>query len=279
MSTIDYARIEDAINYLSHHFRRQPDLQEVARQVNLSEYHFQRLFRRWAGISPKRFVQFLTVDYAKKLLRDSADMLQATFESGLSSPGRLHDLFVNTEAVTPGEFKQKGAGLTIHYGFHATPFGECLAATTDRGICALSFCAPGEQRRAVATLKRKWLSAKLVEKKNVTQPLVDQIFTPFARQKDQKLGLLLAGTNFQIKVWEALLKIPPGFVLAYDDVAALIGKPGAARAVGNAIAQNPIGYLIPCHRVIRKAGVIGDYRWGQARKRAMLAWEAARKMN
>jgi AraC family transcriptional regulator of adaptative response/methylated-DNA-[protein]-cysteine methyltransferase len=279
MSTIDYARIEDAINYLSRHFRRQPDLQEIARQVNLSEYHFQRLFRRWAGISPKRFVQFLTVGYAKKLLRDSADMLQATFESGLSSPGRLHDLFVNTEAMTPGEFKQKGAGLTIHYGFHATPFGECLVATTDRGICALSFCTAGEQRRAVAALKKNWLGAKLVEKKNVTQPLVEQIFTPLTRQNGQKLGLLLAGTNFQIKVWEALLKIPPGFVLAYDDVAALIGKPRAARAVGNAIAQNPIGYLIPCHRVIRKAGVVGDYRWGQARKRAMLAWEAAKKMN
>ena len=279
MSTIDYARIEDAINYLSHHFRRQPDLQEVARQVNLSEYHFQRLFRRWAGISPKRFVQFLIVDYAKKLLRDSADMLHATFESGLSSPGRLHDLFVNTEAVTPGEFKQKGAGLTIHYGFHASPFGECLVATTDRGICALSFCAPGEQRHAVATLRKNWPGAKLVEKKSVTQPLVEQIFTPFVRQNDQKLGLLLAGTNFQIKVWEALLKIPSGFVLAYDDVAGVIGKPRAARAVGNAIAQNPIGYLIPCHRVIRKAGVIGDYRWGQTRKRAMLAWEAAKKMN
>lgn len=277
MSAMDYQRIEQAINYLGQSFREQPDLRDVARRVHLSEYHFQRLFRRWAGISPKRFLQFLTVEYAKKLLDESSDLLRATYDSGLSSPGRLHDLFVNTEAVTPGEFKKRGAGVEISYGVHSSPFGECLLATTDRGICSLSFISTSERARAIKQLKSKWPKADFRENSRATQAVFDQIFNQKKNGVARKVNLFVHGTNFQIKVWEALLKIPSGFLLSYEDIAAMIGKPGASRAVGNAIAHNPIAYVIPCHRVIRKIGVIGDYRWGSARKKAILAWEAAKR--
>jgi AraC family transcriptional regulator of adaptative response/methylated-DNA-[protein]-cysteine methyltransferase len=277
MFSTDYQRIEHAINYLGESFRQQPDLRKIARRVHLSEYHFQRLFRRWAGISPKRFVQFLTIEHAKKLLDESTDLLRVTFDSGLSSPGRLHDLFVNTEAVTPGEFKQQGAGLKIAYGFHLTPFGECLLAITDRGICGLSFIPSVKRAQGLKQLQRKWARAEFVEDSSRTQPFIDRIFNSTKKKKAPPLNLFLQGTNFQIKVWEALLKIPSGYVLSYEELAAFLGKPGAARAVGNAIAQNPIGYVIPCHRVIRKIGNIGDYRWGSARKKAILAWEAAKR--
>lgn len=273
-STADYARIEKAILFLEANFRAQPSLSEVARSVNLSGYHFQRLFRHWAGISPKRFLQFLTVEYAKELLEESRSVLDVTFEAGLSSPGRLHDLFVNVEAVTPGEFKRKGAGLRIHYGIHPTPFGPCLLAVTDRGICALSFLVRAERGGAVRDLKSRWAGAAFSEDSEVTGPLLDRIFPP--TQPTRHLNLFLRGTNFQIKVWEALLKIPLGAAVSYEDLAVHLGKPGAARAVGNAVSQNPIAFIIPCHRVIRKIGVAGDYRGGAARKKAILAWEAAR---
>jgi len=277
MSAMDYQRIEQAINYLGQSFREQPDLSEIARRVHLSEYHFQRLFRRWAGISPKRFLQFLTVEYAKKLLHESSDLLRVTYDSGLSSPGRLHDLFVNAEAVTPGEFKKRGVGVEITYGVHTSPFGDCLLAMTERGICNLSFISASERARAIKQLKSKWPKAVFRENSRATQPLFDQIFNSTKNGKTRKVNLFLQGTNFQIKVWEALLKIPSGFLLSYEDIAAMIGKPGASRAVGNAISNNPIAYVIPCHRVIRKIGVIGDYRWGSARKKAILAWEAAKR--
>jgi len=277
MSAMDYQRIEQAINYLGQSFREQPDLRDVARRVHLSEYHFQRLFRRWAGISPKRFLQFLTVEYAKKLLDESSDLLRVTYDSGLSSPGRLHDLFVNAEAVTPGEFKKRGEGVEITYGVHTSPFGDCLLAMTERGICNLSFISASERSRAIKQLKSKWPKAEFRENPRATQPLFDQIFNSTKKGKMRKVNLFLQGTNFQIKVWEALLKIPSGFLLSYEDIAAMIGKPGASRAVGNALSQNPIAYVIPCHRVIRKIGVIGDYRWGSARKKAILAWEAAKR--
>jgi len=277
MSSLDYQRIEQAINYLGQSFREQPDLRDVARRVHLSEYHFQRLFRRWAGISPKRFLQFLTVEHAKKLLDESSDLLRVTYDSGLSSPGRLHDLFVNTEAVTPGEFKKRGEGVEITFGVHTSPFGGCLLAMTERGICSLSFISASERARAIKQLKSKWPKAAFRENSRATQPIFDQIFNQKKNGVARKVNLFLQGTNFQIKVWEALLKIPSGFLLSYEDIAAMIGKPGASRAVGNAISQNPIAYVIPCHRVIRKIGVIGDYRWGSARKKAMLAWEAAKR--
>lgn len=274
--TSDYGRIEQAIRYLEQNFQDQPDLKAVADHVGLSEYHFQRLFTRWAGISPKRFLQFLTVEYAKQLLADSQDLLRVTYEAGLSSPGRLHDLFITSEAVTPGEFKRKGAGLIIFYGFHTTPFGECLLAVTERGICGLTFVTNGEREQAVAGLRQNWLQAELVEDNNQTSEYAERVFS--ATPDQRPLKLYLQGSNFQLKVWQALLNIPTGTAVSYDTIATWIGQPNASRAIGTALAHNPIGYLIPCHRVIRKAGQLGEYRWGATRKKAILGWEVARRV-
>ncbi len=272
----DYSRIEQAIEFLEEHFRQQPDLRDIAAYVGLSEYHFQRLFTRWVGISPKRFLQFLTKEYAMRLLEGHENILSVTYDTGLSSPSRLHDLFVSCEAVTPGEYKQKGSGITIQYGFHPTPFGECLLAVTQRGICFLAFVYEGGRQQAYAELQHKWKNANLVEDPHATQPFVAPIFNLYASQEINRLTLLLNGTNFQVKVWEALLRIPPGKVVTYEDLAVSIGMPGAARAVSNAVGQNPIPVLIPCHRVIRKEGIFGGYHYGRARKQALLAWEAVK---
>ena len=272
----DYQRIEKAIVYLEEHFQAQPGLEDMARHVNLSPFHFQRLFRRWAGISPKRFLQFLTIEYSKKLLADNRSILSASGETGLSGPSRLHDLFVSVEAVTPGEFKIKGSGLQIHYGFHPTPFGECLLAVTARGICGLSFVTGEGRREAVAALHNRMERADLIESPRTTEPVLEQIFHPTSQDGRSMTRLFLKGTNFQIKVWEALLRIPPGFLCTYEDLARFIGRPGAARAVGNAVALNPVAYVIPCHRVIRKTGLFGDYHYGTARKKALIGWEMAR---
>jgi AraC family transcriptional regulator of adaptative response/methylated-DNA-[protein]-cysteine methyltransferase len=271
----DYQRIEQAISYLRAHYQRQPDLRDVARHVHLSEYHFQRLFTRWAGISPKRFLQYLTLEHAKRLLKESRSLLDATFESGLSSPGRLHDLFVTIEAMTPGEYKKDGEGLTIHYGFHPTPFGECLLAVTQRGICGLGFVSYGKRGYIVKDLKMRWPGAQFSEKPELTKPLVDRIFNPSRNSRRNPLPLFLKGTNFQIKVWEALLKIPEGKIVSYEDLAHSLGKPKASRAVGNAVAKNPVSYIIPCHRVIRREGTTGKYHWGAMRKQALLGREWA----
>jgi AraC family transcriptional regulator of adaptative response/methylated-DNA-[protein]-cysteine methyltransferase len=271
----DYQRIEQAISYLRAHYQRQPDLRDVARHVHLSEYHFQRLFTRWAGISPKRFLQYLTLEHAKRLLKESRSLLDATFESGLSSPGRLHDLFVTIEAMTPGEYKKDGEGLTIHYGFHPTPFGECLLAVTQRGICGLGFVSNGKRGYVVQDLKMRWPGARFSEKPELTNPLVDRIFNPSRNSRRNPLPLFLKGTNFQIKVWEALLKIPEGKIVSYEDLAHSLGKPKASRAVGNAVAKNPVSYIIPCHRVIRREGATGKYHWGAMRKQALLGREWA----
>jgi len=270
----DYQRVEQAIQFLEKNFHRQPGLKEIAASVSLSEYHFQRLFTRWVGISPKRFLQFLTKEYAKELLERSEDLLAVAYETGLSSPGRLHDLFVSCEAVTPGEFKNRGEGLTVVYGFHPSPFGECLLALTERGICGLSFVQPGRRDPALDALRGRWRKASLRQDAARTRPLVGQIFARYAGQ-DSPLQLFLSGTNFQIKVWEALLHIPAGAVVSYQDVAVFIGMPDAARAVSNAVAHNPIPVVIPCHRVIRKMGDLGGYHYGTARKKALLGWEAA----
>ena len=249
-------------------------LDELAASAGLSEYHFQRIFTRWAGISPKRFLQFLTKEHAKDLLRQPVDLLEATYLSGLSSPGRLHDLFVATEAVTPGEFKTRGAGLDIQYGFHPTPFGEVLLARTGRGICNLAFVEPGKRDKALADLRHKWSSANLEENPTATTSLVAKIFQP-PGARSGTLSLLLSGTNFQIKVWEALLRIPTGRVATYGQIAREIGQPAASRAVGSAVGHNPIAVLIPCHRVIRGLGEFGNYRYGATRKKALLAHEFA----
>ncbi|MCQ3938527.1 MAG: 6-O-methylguanine DNA methyltransferase [Chloroflexi bacterium] len=273
-----YRLIEQAIQYIEANVKRQPDLEEIASAVGLSEYHFQRLFTRWAGISPKRFMQFLTREHAKELLGRSENLLETTHQVGLSSLGRLHDLFVTTEAVTPGEYKSQGTGLTIRYGIHPTPFGKCLIGTTERGICHLAF-VDGSEGNAVDNLVAHWKEAKMTEDYKATAPLVNRIFldpqagSPGSNKPNPALNLHLRGTNFQIKVWEALLNIPLGAVTTYERIAAQIGNPHAVRAVGSAVGDNPIAYLIPCHRVIRKSGEFGNYLYGSARKKAILVKE------
>ena len=275
-ASLDYLRIEKAISFLQSNYTRQPDLSEVARSVHLSEFHFQRLFTRWAGISPKKFLQYLTLEHAKRALKESRSVLDATFDAGLSSPGRLHDLFVTIEAMTPGEFKESGEGLTVLYGYHPTPFGECLLAITGRGICGLSFVPEGKRAAVLKELRERWTGATLREAPDETQPSVDKLFSRTPAQRRKPLPLILKGTNFQVKVWEALMRIPEGGVVSYESLARAVGKPNASRAVGNAVGKNPIAYIIPCHRVIRQAGVIGNYHWGMERKKALLGWEWAK---
>lgn len=268
----DYQRIEQAILYLENHYKDQPSLEELAANIGLSEFHFQRLFTRWAGVSPKRFLQFLTKEGAKELLDRSENLLDTTHQVGLSSLGRLHDLFVTTEAVSPGEYKARGEGVTIRYGLHASPFGKCLIAVTERGICHLGFAQTSEGD-AIDALVAEWKNARMIEDRRATAPLVEPIFDLNGRVKP--LNLHLRGTNFQLKVWEALLQIPAGAVTTYASLAERIGQPTASRAVGSAVGHNPIAVLIPCHRVIRKVGEFGNYRYGALRKKALLAYESA----
>jgi AraC family transcriptional regulator of adaptative response/methylated-DNA-[protein]-cysteine methyltransferase len=268
-SSEDYLRIEQAILYLENHYQEQPGLEEVASTIGLSEFHFQRLFTRWAGVSPKRFLQFLTKESAKELLIRSENLLETTHQVGLSSLGRLHDLFVTTEAVTPGEFKTGGEGITIRYGLHASPFGKCLVAMTERGICHLGFVQSSEGE-AIDSLVEEWRNARMVEDPRSTAPLVSAIFDA---APGTPLHVHLRGTNFQLKVWEALLQVPAGSVTTYEGLAQRIGQPNASRAVGSAVGHNPIAVLIPCHRVIRKVGDFGNYRYGALRKKALLARE------
>ena len=285
----DYFRVEQAIRFLDAAAPSQPTLGDVAAHVGLSEAHFQRLFTRWAGVSPKRFVQFQTVEHAKRLLRESRSVLGASWDAGLSGGGRLHDLFVSVEALTPGEYKRGGAGLEIAYGVHETPFGDAFIAATPRGVCAMSFL-PGDaareegERAAAADLAAGWPAATRRADADATAPYAERIFAPLAPAVDgtaprpAPLGLLLKGTNFQLQVWRALLRVPPGAVTTYEELAAAAGAPSAVRAVASAVARNAVAYLIPCHRVIRKTGAFGQYRWGAERKRAMLVWEGEREL-
>lgn len=270
----DYARIATAIEYLEEHFLDQPDLETVAGVAGLSPYHFQRLFRRWCGVSPKRFVQYLTLDYAKARLREAHSVLDTALDAGLSGPGRLHDLFVSGEAMTPGEYKDGGEGTDILFGVHPSPFGPCFVGQTARGICALGF-ADGAPEDVLDDFRARWPRAHFRADADETAGTVASIFG----EGDDlpPLPLHVWGTNFQLKVWEALLRIPSGHVVSYSDVATAIGKPSASRAVGSAVAANPISFLIPCHRVIRRSGRFNNYYWGPARKRVMLAWEAAQR--
>jgi AraC family transcriptional regulator of adaptative response/methylated-DNA-[protein]-cysteine methyltransferase len=273
----DYALIEQAIRYIETHQGEQPSLKQVADDLHMSEFHFQRLFTRWVGISPKRFMQYLTKEYAKQLLDRSHNLLEVAYRSGLSGPGRLHDLFVTWEAVTPGDYKRKGEGLRLAYGFHPSPFGECLLAASPRGVTNLVFVDRFGRRGAFDLLRREWPLAELHEDPSATRELVEQAYGLFTNRPAGRLSLHLRGTNFQLKVWEGLLQIPAGTVVAYEDLAVSIGLPGAARAVGQAVGRNPVAVIIPCHRVIRKSGEPGGYRWGLARKHALLGWEAARQ--
>lgn len=254
----------------------QPALDALAGEAGLSPFHFQRLFSRWAGISPKRFGQFLTVEHAKRLLAENRSLLDTALEVGLSGPSRLHDLFVACEAMTPGEYKALGDGLTIRWGFHETPLGRVLAGVTDRGLCWLSF-DDGDGTAAWAEFTGEWPAARLVEDREATEPVVERALG-HADAETPPTRLLLRGTNFQVKVWHALLRIPEGAVVSYEDVARAIGQPTALRAVGAAVGRNPICLLVPCHRVIQKSGIIHNYRYGVPRKKAILAWEQARRM-
>jgi AraC family transcriptional regulator of adaptative response/methylated-DNA-[protein]-cysteine methyltransferase len=269
----DYARIERAIRYLDTHSGTQPSLAQVAHHVGLSEAHFQKLFTRWAGISPKRFVQHKTAEVVKALLREQRSTLDASYEAGLSGPSRLHDLLVNAEAMTPGEYQRAGAGVTVRYGFHATPFGECLIALSPRGICHLAFVAPVSRKAALERLAHDWPAATLIGDQGGTAQAAADAFPPAGRMAPPSLALHVKGTNFQLKVWNALLQIPDGAVTTYGALATAVGDPKASRAVGSAVGSNPISYLIPCHRVIRSTGELGGYAWGVDRKRVMLALE------
>ncbi len=269
----DYEIVAQAIHYLDEHFQRQPELAEVAAHVGMSEFHFQRLFSRWVGISPKRFLQYLTKEYAKAALDHSRSVLNTSLDAGLSGPGRLHDLFVHTEAVTPGEYKAAGAGLVIRYGVHPSPFGNTLLLVTDKGICGLSFLADADGKAELADQQRQWGAADFVHNPEETGRLVAQIFA--TDSAPAPLHLYVRGTNWQIKVWEALMHLPAGSRVTYGDIARTVCTTSASRAVGNAVARNPIAYLIPCHRVVRQTGQRHNYRWGSERKQAILAWEAA----
>jgi AraC family transcriptional regulator of adaptative response/methylated-DNA-[protein]-cysteine methyltransferase len=270
----DYSRIERAIVFMEQNHQAQPSLESIARHACVSPFHFQRVFTRWVGISPKRFMQYLTKEYAKQLLEQSRSVLDTSYEAGLSGPGRLHDLFVTCEAVTPGEFKARGDGIEIAYGFHPSPFGEILLGVTERGICELNFVRKGGRKELLDSLRARWRNARLNHAETRTATIAKTVFGPTGHAP--RLHLLLKGTNFQIKVWEALLRIPPGAVVAYSDIANALGMPRSARAVGNAVASNPIAYVIPCHRVIRENGDTGNYLGGPARKKAILGWEMAR---
>ena len=269
----DASRIERALDWLSRNFERQPSLADAAGHAGLSEFHFQRLFRRQVGLSPKKYVQFLTLERAKEVLAQSRSVLDAAYVSGLSGPGRLHDLFVNVEAMTPGEYKRRGRGLTVRYGVHASPFGRCLILCTARGICGLAFTAARGWQEAFTELVRDLDAATFVEDPDATAAIAATLFGG-SRHRGH-VTLHLRGTPFQIKVWRALLAIPPGCVTSYGDLARRIGAPRAPRATGTALAANPVAWIIPCHRVIRASGVLGEYRWGRGRKLAMLSVEAS----
>ena len=286
----DYDRVRRAIEYLSRRWRQHPSLDDIAAHVGLSPSHFHHLFRRWAGITPKDFVAALTLDQARLLLKDSASVLDASFELGLSGPGRLHDLFVTHEAMSPGEWKSGGAGLTLRYGFHPSPFGEALAVITDRGMAGLGWVddksAPGRadgdgkpgggREGALADMKRRWPKAAFAEDQAATAGFVSRSFDAEAWQPGQKLKVVLIGTDFEVRVWQALLKIPPGRVTTYGGIAEQLGMPKAARAVGAAVGRNPLSFVVPCHRVVGKSGALTGYHWGLTRKQAILGWEACR---
>ncbi|MGF1460333.1 MAG: methylated-DNA--[protein]-cysteine S-methyltransferase [Leptolyngbyaceae cyanobacterium] len=272
----DYERVAAAISFIESHRQQQPDLARVAHHVHLSESHFQKMFTRWAGVSPKRFLELLTLEDTKRRLATAQSLLSITLETGLSSPSRLHDLYIRFEAMTPATYRQGGEGLAIAYGFHPTRFGTALIATTERGICSLQFCHPGSTDTAINGLQQRWPRATFILDPSRTQPIQASL-QGLPQAPTRPLSLFVKGTNFQIQVWRALLRLPFGSLATYQDIANDIGKPKAARAVGTAIGANPIGYLIPCHRVIRRTAELGGYRWGQLRKAAMVGWEASQQ--
>jgi AraC family transcriptional regulator of adaptative response/methylated-DNA-[protein]-cysteine methyltransferase len=276
-SDSQYAIVEEAIAYLRAHHRQQPGLTLLAAHLNLSESHLQKLFSRWAGISPKRFLQFLTVEYAKQRMTETRDLLSLSLDAGLSGPSRLHDLFISMEAMSPGEFKRAAKGVRVLYGLADTPFGKALVARTPRGLCHLSFSQKSDLSQAGDQLWRLLPSAHLEHDPAGSKVVIDQIFAPGVNKAGESLSLWVSGTNFQIQVWRALIQIPPAGLLNYQQVAGFLGAPKAFRAVASAIAKNPIAYLIPCHRVLRKTGEFGEYHWGAGRKAAIHVWEVGQQ--
>jgi AraC family transcriptional regulator of adaptative response/methylated-DNA-[protein]-cysteine methyltransferase len=278
-STRDYELVRRAIRYLSERWTEQPDLGRLGTELGLPPAHIQRLFQRWCGLTPKAFVQAITLDRARELLEGSASVLEAAHEVGLSGGGRLHDLFVAHESMTPGDIKRRGAGLTIAYGFHATPFGEAVLLATDRGVAGLAFIDEdkGQTRvDALADMTRRWPAAAYVEDSTRTAPLVGSIFDPAQWRRETPVRLVLIGSDFEVRVWEALLHVPMGRAVTYADIARHLGTPSASRAVGSAVGRNPISFVVPCHRVLRGDGTLGGYHWGLTRKRALIGWETGR---
>jgi AraC family transcriptional regulator, regulatory protein of adaptative response / methylated-DNA-[protein]-cysteine methyltransferase len=270
----DYDVVRRAIGHIRGHWRDQPEIEVIAEAAGVTPTELHHLFRRWAGLTPKAFLQALTLDRARQLLRDSASVLDATYEVGLSGPGRLHDLFVTHEAMSPGEWKSGGEGLTVQFGFHASPFGRALVMATERGLAGLAFADPGDEDAALADMRARWPKAAYVADTARTAPIAQRIFDPAQWRPSEPLRVVLIGTDFEVRVWEALLQIPMGRLATYSGIAGKVCKPDAARAVGAAVGKNPVSFVVPCHRVVGKAGDLTGYHWGITRKRAMLGWEA-----
>ena len=275
----DYDLIRRAIAFLSEAWTEQPSLERLAARLGLSPAHCQKLFKRWCGLSPKEFVQAITVDHARGLLEGSASVFDAALEVGLSGAGRLHDLFVSHEAMTPGDFKRRGEGLDLAYGFHASPFGDALLIATERGVAGLAFVDEdkGQSREEVlAEMMSRWPKGRFVEAADKTATYAKQIFSPATWSKDRPVRLVMIGTDFEVRVWETLLRIPMGRAVSYSDIARHLGQPTASRAVGSAVGRNPISFVVPCHRVLRGDGSLGGYHWGLTRKRALIGWKTGR---
>ena len=269
----NYAVVRQTLKRITEDWREQTTLEQLAKEVRLQPIQLQRVFSRWAGLTPKQFLQAITLDHAKALLRDSVSVLDASYEVGLSGSSRLHDLFVTHEAMTPGDYRARGEGLQIAYGFHPSPFGQVLIMATDKGLAGLGFADPGEEQSALDDMCDRWPAASYVHDQDASASYAQRVFDPKQWCEDQPLNVVMIGTDFEIRVWQTLLKIPMGQATTYSDVAASIGSPKASRAVGSAVGRNPISFVVPCHRVLAKGGKIGGYHWGLTRKRAILGWD------
>ena len=269
----DYAIVKRAIEFISTRWREQPTIDQIAEHVSLSPSHFQHLFRRWAGLTPKAFLQAITIERARELLRNSSSVLDAAYDVGLSGPSRLHDLFVTHEALTPGDYRRDD--LTLRYGFHPSPFGETIVVVSTRGVAGLGF-VDGDRPTALSDMTRRWPRARFIEDSPTAAPFAARIFDPALWRPDAPLRVVMIGTDFEVRVWETLLKVPLGSATTYSDVARQIGRPKAARAVGAAVGRNPISFVVPCHRVLGRSGALTGYHWGLARKQAIIGWEAGR---
>lgn len=270
----DYDKVRRAIAFISAEWRDHPSLEQIATHIGVSIPHLHSIFRRWSGLSPKAFLQAVTLDHARRVLRSNAPLLDASYELGLSGPGRLHDLFVTHESMSPGDWKAGGAGLSLSYGFHPSPFGEAIAVSTERGLAGLGFVDDGNREAALADMKKRWPRARYILDQEVTKPYVLRAFDPSLWTREQPLRIVMIGSDFEIRVWQGLLRIPFGQMTTYGDLAKTLHQPKAARAVGAAVGRNPISFIVPCHRVIGKSGSLTGYHWGLNRKQTILGWEA-----